>query len=627
MKLLRGGFRGWLGRSGLGALILGGAGLAAVGCGSAEPLDLSSGTGGGGQGAGTSTGGGGNHGGGGAGGETTATGGSGGNTGSGGSGGNAAAALFSTDGIARFDLTLGKAAIDALAVDSATYVHGDAEVTLANGQKLSLPNIGARLKGKYGSFRTLEQKAAFLLKFDKYEDGQKLLGLGKLALNNMVQDPSMIHEQLAYTLFRAADVPAPRTAYARVFVNGELYGLYATVEVLDNAEYLQTWYGDDSGNLYEGAYGSDLENGLLGTFDQDRGDDIGYADLQELTDALDAMTTPETFLEDANTVIDMDRYLQFAATEIFIGHWDGYAWTRNNYYIYRGPDQRWAFMPWGTDQTFGDYLGIWGGGGRIEQMCAQSLPCRQKLKSAFAAVAARVTSLALVGRADVLHALISDAVQEDPRKEYDSGTVDAYIQGTKDYLSNRPGDVTAQFICANPFDVDDDGDGAPGCGYDCDDGNPTVYPGAPELCNLRDDNCNGQLDDDPSCPACIEMTPGGGLTFAFCFHPLSFAEAEADCAAQGGHLASIPDQLTQNSLADAAFSISGGQWWIGLSDQATEGTFTWEDGTPLVYQNWAGGEPNDANQAEDCAHLADWAGGQWNDIGCETASNYVCKLP
>lgn len=32
---------------------------------------------------------------------------------------------------------------------------------------------------------------------------------------------------------------------------------------------------------------------------------------------------------------------------------------------------------------------------------------------------------------------------------------------------------------------------------DCDDDNAEVFPGAPEQCNDRDDNCNGQLDDGP----------------------------------------------------------------------------------------------------------------------------------
>ncbi len=554
-----------------------------------------------------------------------ATGGTGGATGGAG-GGPTADVLFAPDGLARIDLTLGQLAIDAIWAAPSEYVHADAKITLAGGDVLTLPDIGLRLKGKYGSFRTLDQKAAFLLKFDAYDKQQEPLGLEKLALNNMVQDSSMIHEQLAFTLFRAAGVPAPRTSYARVFVNGELYGLYSTVEVLDNSEFLTGWFGGDEGNLYEGEYGSDLEDGYIVTFDQDSGADVGFADLQELKDALDTMVDPDTFFEDASTVIDMDRYVNFSATEIFIGHWDGYAWTRNNYFVYRGTDDRWAFMPWGTDQTFADGLPIWGGDGRVQEMCGASLPCRQKLKTAFEQVAARVTTLDLVNRCDELRALIDDAMIEDPRKEYDEGWVYASIDATKAFLENRPADVTGQLVCVDPTVLDADGDGASGCGADCDDGNPDIYPGGPEVCNLADDNCDGQIDEDPMCPGCVNVPAMGGGTLAFCFKQRGFTDAEADCVAQGGHLASIHDQATQDEVVNGAYSVLGGEWWIGLQDLVSEGSFEWTDGTPLDFQLWNDGEPNNAGE-EDCAHLASWAGGLWNDIPCDVPAYYVCQLP
>ena len=564
---------------------------------------------------------------------TTTTGGGGGGTtttsGGGGAGGaiDLSGELFTLDGIADIELTLPPLSVQLLGQDPYTYVHGGMTVHLTNGKDLSFADVGVRLKGVYGSFRTLDQKAAFLVKLDKYVGGQDLLGIEKLALNNMVQDPSMIHERIGYDLFRGMGIAAPRSAYARVSVNGALYGLYATVEHTDNSQMLKRYFGDDKGSLYEGAYGTDLYSGLIASFDQDNGVDVGLTDLQELVDALDTMNDPTTFLGDAGQVLDMAEYTDFAATEIFLGHWDGYAMYQNNYYIYRMPDGRWTFLPWGIDQTFSDYLDLWGGNGRIEQMCLASVPCRLALKDSFVKAIGKVDELGLVAEVDTLKSLLSAAIEEDPRKEVDSGTAYAWMQGTKDFLLGRPGDVTARFVCADPTGVDGDGDGAPGCGFDCNDGDKDVYPGATEVCNFKDDNCDGLVDDDPMCPGCVTSPAPGGGNFAFCFKVKTYVDAEADCVAQGGHLVSIHDQATQDAAVSGAFAIAGGEWWIGLDDMATEGSFAWLDGTPVDYTTWAGGEPNNAGDTEDCGHLASWAGGLWNDIPCDQTLAYVCELP
>lgn len=537
-----------------------------------------------------------------------------------------AALFFKGDTLPEIRITLSPDARKGLDADPKTYVPGDVEVRL-NGYAVALGSVGVRLKGVAGSARSLSGKAAFLLNFDKFTDKQTLFGIEKLALNNMVQDASMMRERLSYRLFREGGVPAPRSAHATVWVNDAPYGLYATVEATDNSGYLKAWFGDDEGSLYEGSYGSDLLDDAVGSFDQDNGADVGFADLQELIDALDGMNDPGAFVADVSKVIDLDEYLAFAATEIFVGQGDGYTTKKNNYFMYRGPDARWSFMPWGTDQTFIVHVSPWFSDGRLQQMCDASLECRLKLREAFEGVILRAGSLDLIGEATSLKAFLWDAAAADPRKEVDMATVAATMDATIAYLKMRSAEVAEELSCADPTSVDKDMDGYAGCGQDCDDDDPATHPGAPEVCDLADNNCNGVWDDDPVCPPCVNLPAAGGGTLAYCILPKTPEEAELDCVAQGGHLASIHSAAQQSEIASKALQIANDGWIIGMNDITSEGTYVWTDGTPNDYAGWGPGEPNDTLMNEDCSQLTTDAGMSWNDIWCGSALRYICRLP
>jgi len=55
-------------------------------------------------------------------------------------------------------------------------------------------------------------------------------------------------------------------------------------------------------------------------------------------------------------------------------------------------------------------------------------------------------------------------------------------------------------VAALEGEPDADGDGWP-ASVDCDDADSAVYPGAVELCDGRDNDCDGLVDED--CPLCV----------------------------------------------------------------------------------------------------------------------------
>ncbi len=209
-------------------------------------------------------------------------------------------------------------------------------------------DVGVRKKGFLGS--QSDTKPALKLRFDKYVDDQSLGGvMERMTLNNSVQDPSMVNTCLSYRVFAAAGSPAPRCNFATVSVNGKDLGLYVHVEEI-KAPFLSRHFESAAGNLYEGTV-SDFTPDYRGTIEKKTNEDA--ADWSDIDAVVAAVGDPaDAGLEALGEIVDLDRFLSCWATEVLVGHWDGYAGDRNNYHFYREPNGPFLFIPWGTDDTF-----------------------------------------------------------------------------------------------------------------------------------------------------------------------------------------------------------------------------------------------------------------------------------
>lgn len=98
--------------------------------------------------------------------------------------------------------------------------------------------------------------------------------------------------------------------------------------------------------------------------------------------------------------------------------------------------------------------------------------------------------------------------------------------------------------------------------------------------------------------------------------PAKWTEAEKEAVVVSGHLVTVNDQAEQDWLVQTFGNTN--RYWIGLTDQNSEGNFKWVSGEQTSYANWLPGEPNDGNcyANEDYAVINGWGGpnGGWNDL-------------
>lgn len=101
----------------------------------------------------------------------------------------------------------------------------------------------------------------------------------------------------------------------------------------------------------------------------------------------------------------------------------------------------------------------------------------------------------------------------------------------------------------------------------------------------------------------------------------TFAEAQKICRQAGGEMAS-PRSAAENEAVQQLAIAQNKNVFLGTTN--TNGKFTYPTGQPLVYSNWAPGEPNDDRGAEKCVEL--YTNGKWNDKKCSENRLVVCEF-
>jgi spore coat protein H len=243
------------------------------------------------------------------------------------------------------------------------YVHADLEF-----DGLTFRDVAVRYKGN-GTFMDSRDSLKRSLKVDlsKFNQGQNLAGITRLNFHNNVTDVSWMNEVLSYRLYRDAGIPAPRTAYARVFVtvpgkfDHEYLGLYSFVEEVDRL-FAARSFGTKRGAIFKPVTPSLFS--YLGEdwpkynqtydpktklFDEQKERVIEFSKL--VSNASD-----QEFSSRVEEFVGLAEFARFMAVMVFLSDMDGILGPGQNLYLYLHPkSQSFAFIPWDQDHSFGQF--------------------------------------------------------------------------------------------------------------------------------------------------------------------------------------------------------------------------------------------------------------------------------
>lgn len=313
-------------------------------------------------------------------------------------------------------------------------------------------NVAVRSRGTGSRNPT---KLGLQVDVDRYTSGQRFLGLSSLVLDNVWQDPSFIREALAMASFRRMGQSAPRTSFARVFINSQYQGLYAVTEAVDDA-FLERSFGERGGYAFEyhwvrPYYGESLGDDLATykpLFEPQNhvmeADATLYGPIRSLLNEVNAAEDP-VWRERVSLWLDLEQYVTQTAIETFMSELDGLLGYEgmNNFYLYReAGTSRHRVVPWDRDNAFQSI------DSPIFLRADENVILRRALtfgdlRTLYLDVLERCARSAmeddpLAAQVDRLAELVAQAALDDPRKQFSNERFGEQIEFLRAFARERP---------------------------------------------------------------------------------------------------------------------------------------------------------------------------------------------
>lgn len=235
---------------------------------------------------------------------------------------------------------------------------------------LKMDSIGVRFKGN-SSFNNVKKQGSRKLPFtlDANEFRKDIafpVGYKNLKLSNGFRDPSYLRDVLSYYI-AGHYIPAPKSAFARVIVNDEYFGVYTLTQDIDKV-FLQSWLKEKDGAFFK--CDPDWEQPseehcpptdkcsleYLGTDPTcytpwyEIKSDTGWNAFISFTERINQDDPP------LDSLLDVDRTLWMLAFNNLLVNLDSYSGRLcHNYFLYQLTDDRFVPLIWDLNLSFGGF--------------------------------------------------------------------------------------------------------------------------------------------------------------------------------------------------------------------------------------------------------------------------------
>ncbi|MBM3404922.1 MAG: T9SS type A sorting domain-containing protein [Bacteroidetes bacterium] len=223
-----------------------------------------------------------------------------------------------------------------------------------NGQQFD--SVGVRYKGN-SSYKPNQIKNPLNIKLDYVIEGQTLDGYGTIKLSNQFKDPSFVRETMGYEIARKY-MPASKSNYANVLINGQHLGLYTNNQDVDKF-FLTTHIGSGENTRIKGEMQG--AGPVIGVWQYWGADSTQYFNSYQVESdfgwnkLVGFLDTLNNFNQQVEEVLYLDRHLWMLAYDNLLVNLDSPINMPQNYYIFTDDAGRFNPIVWDLNETFGGF--------------------------------------------------------------------------------------------------------------------------------------------------------------------------------------------------------------------------------------------------------------------------------